>query len=118
MTATGQVPKIAPKGGTASTLPSQYPIAHVKGTIGGTSFTLDIVLTLPASPAPDTQLTFGHVTGTFRDQHVAATLTANVNSRAYAFAGTIGSLHITGLVSQPVRHGLKETAHATFDVAR
>ena len=118
MTATGQAPKISPRDGTGSAPPSQYPIADVKGTIGGTGFTLDIVLTLPSSPAPNTQQTFGHVTGTFPAQHVAATLTANVNSRTYAFAGTIGSLRITGQVSQPVQHGHMETAHATFDVTR
>lgn len=118
VTATGHVPKTPPIGGTASTLPNQYPIADVKGTIGGTGFSLNIVLTLPASLTSSKLQTFGHVTGTFRNQHVAATLTANVNSSSFAFVGTIGSLHISGHVSQPIHHGNMETAHATFNVTK
>jgi hypothetical protein len=99
--ATGRVPETSPTSGTASALPSQYPIADVQGTIGGTGFTLNIVLTLPASLTSSKLQTFGRVTGTFRNQRVAATLTANVNSSSFTFVGTIGSLHIAGHVSQP-----------------
>lgn len=115
---TGQVPKAPTENGAASTLPSQFPIANVKGTIGGTGFTLNIVLTLPGSLTSSKLQTFGHVTGTFRNQPVAATLTANVNSSSFAFVGTIGSLHVTGHVSQPKQHGHVETANATFNVTR
>jgi hypothetical protein len=116
--ATGRVPKTPSVSGTASTIPSQYPIANVKGTIGGTGFTLNIVLTLPASLTSSKLQTFGHVTGTFQNQQVAATLTANVNSSSFTFVGTIGSLHIAGHVSQPQQQGNTETARATFNVTR
>jgi hypothetical protein len=116
--ATGRVPKTPPSTGTASALPSQYPIADVKGAIGGTGFTLNIVLTLPASLTSSKLQTFGHVTGTFRNQQVAATLTANVNSSSFTFVGTIGSLHIAGHVSQPKQQDNTETARATFNVTK
>jgi hypothetical protein len=116
--ARGQVPKSPSISGTASSLPSQFPIAHVKGTIGGTGFTLNIVLTLPASLTSSNLQTFGHVTGTFRNQQVAATLTANVNSGSFAFVGTIGSLRVSGHVSQPRQDGNTETARATFKVTK
>jgi hypothetical protein len=116
--ATARVPKTPPASGTASTLPSQYPIADVKGTIGGTGFTLSIVLTLPASLTSRSLQSFGHVTGTFRNQRVSATLTANVNSSSFTFAGTIGSLHLTGNVSRPKQQGDSETARATFNITK
>jgi hypothetical protein len=116
--ATGQVPESEPTSGAASTLPSHYPIADVKGTIGGTGFTLDIVLTLPASLTSSKPQTFGRVTGTFRNQRVAATLAANVNSSSFTFVGTIGPLHVAGHVSQPKQRGDTETARATFNVTK
>lgn len=116
--ATGRVPKAPSLNGTASSIPSQLPIADVKGTIGGANFTLNIVLTLPASLASPKPQNFGRVTGTFRNQRVAATLTANVNSSSFAFVGMIGSLHVTGQVSQPKQHGDMETARATFSVTK
>lgn len=116
--ATGRVPRPPAISGTASTLPSQYPIANVKGTIGGTSFTLNIVLTLPASSTSAKPQTVGHVTGTFRNQPVAATLTASINSSSLAFVGMIGSLHIEGDVAKPIPHGHTETAHTSFNVTK
>ena len=116
--AAGRVPKTPSTGGTASSLPSQIPVADVKGNIGGTGFTLNIVLTLPGSLTSSKLQTVGHVTGTFRNQKVAATLTANVNSSSFAFSGTIGSLHVSGHVSQPKQHGNMETARATFNVTK
>jgi hypothetical protein len=116
--AAGRVPRTPSTSGTASTLPTQFPIAAVKGTIGGTGFTLNIVLTLPGSLTSSKVQTFGHVTGTFRNQQVAATLTSNVNSSSFGFVGMIGSLHVSGHVSQPKQHGSMETAHATFNVTK
>ncbi|HEX4433427.1 MAG TPA: hypothetical protein VH012_01265 [Acidimicrobiales bacterium] len=116
--AAGRVPKTPSVSGTGSSLPSQFPVADVKGNIGGTGFTLNIVLTLPASLTSSTPQTIGHVTGTFRNQQVAATLTANVNSSSFAFVGTIGSLHVSGQVSQPKQHGNMESARATFNVTK
>jgi hypothetical protein len=116
--ATGRVPEMPPTTGTASTLPSQYPIADVKGTIGGAGFTLNIVLTLPTSLTSNKLQTFGHVTGTFRNQRVVATLTANVNSSSFTFVETIGSLHIAGHVSRPRQQGDTDTARATFMVTK
>jgi hypothetical protein len=116
--AKGRVPTTSPTTGSASTTPSQFPVANVKGTIGGTGFSLNIVLTLPASLTSSKLQTVGNVTGTFRNQHVDATLTANVNSSSFVFTGTIGSLHIVGRVSQPIRHAHMETAHASFNVTK
>ena len=116
--ATGRVPKTPSISGTTSSAPSQFPIADVKGTIGGTGFTLNIVLTLPASLTSSKLQTVGHVSGTFRNQQVAATLTANVSSSSFAFVGTIGSLHVSGHVSQPKQRGKTETARATFNVTK
>ena len=116
--AAGRVPKPPSISGTASSLPSQIPVADVKGTIGGTGFTLNIVLTLPGSLTSSKLQTVGHVTGMFRNQKVTATLTANVNSSSFAFVGTIGSLHVSGHVFQPKQHGKMETARATFNVAK
>ena len=118
VSATGQIPKPSSISGTASSVPTEYPIADVKGTIGGTHFTVDIVLTLPSSLTSSAPQNLGHVTGTFRNQPVAGTLTANVNSNNFAFTGTIGALHVHGTVSQPIHHGHSETAHATFTVTK
>jgi hypothetical protein len=116
--AAAQVPKTPSISPTASSLPSQIPVADVKGSIGGTGFTLNIVLTLPGSLTSGKVQTVGHVTGTFRNQKVAAALTANINSDSFAFVGTIGSLHVSGHVTQPTQHGNMETAHATFNVTK
>jgi hypothetical protein len=117
VSATGRIPK-APLPTGSSSIPSQFPLADIKGTIGGTPFSLDIVLTLPASLTSDKKQTFGHATGTFRNQAVEATLTANINSDAFAFKGTIGTLRVSGVVSPPHRHGNTATARATFDVTK
>ena len=116
--ASGYVPAPATTSGTNSSLPSQYPVADVAGTIGGTSFSLDVVLNLPSSLSSSGPQTVGHVTGTFRGQPVTATLTASVNSNTFKFAGAIGPLHVAGVVSQPIHHGHSETAHASFDVTK
>jgi hypothetical protein len=118
VTASGHVPPPTPISGTASSLPSQYPVADVAGTIGGTPFTLDVVLSLPSSLSSNEPQSVGHVTGTFRGMAVSAALTANVNSNSFRFDGTIGSLQVSGVVSQPIHHGHSETAHASFDVTK
>jgi hypothetical protein len=124
VSATGTVPKPSNAGtinGSSSTqlsIPSQFPIADVKGTIGGAHFSVNIVLTLPSSPGSTKPQNFGHVSGTFRNQQVSAILTSNVASKSFAFKGTIGTLQVTGVVSQPSQHGDTETARATFDVTR
>jgi hypothetical protein len=118
VSATGQIPKPSSISGTASTVPTEYPIADVKGTIGGTDFTVDIVLTLPSSLTSSAHQNVGHVTGTFRNQPVTGTLTASVDSDTFAFTGTIGVRHIHGTVSKPIHHGHGETAHASFTVTK
>jgi hypothetical protein len=114
----GHVPLPAHGTGTALTVPSRVPIADIAGTIGGARFTLDITLAFLSSPTSKTPQSFGFVTGTFRNEPVRATLTANVSSRSFGFTGTIGSLHVSGVISQPIQHGKTETAHARFDVTR
>ncbi len=118
VSATGQIPKPLSISGAASTVPTEYPIADVQGTIGGSDFTVDIVLTLLSSLTSSAHQDVGHVTGTFRNQPVAGTLTANVNSDTFAFTGTIGVRHIHGTVSKPIHHGHGETAHASFTVTK
>jgi hypothetical protein len=112
----GHVPQPPPGAGTATSIPSQIPVADVAGTIGGSRFTLNITLTFPASVTSKAPQNVGSVSGTFRNEPVRATLTANITSRSFAFAGTIGSLHVSGVISQPTQHGRTETAHARFDV--
>jgi hypothetical protein len=75
-------------------------------------------LTLPTASTSAKSLSLGHVTGTFRNQTVLGTLTANVGSSSFGFKGTIGRLHVNGVVSQPHQHGNTETAHASFNVTK
>jgi hypothetical protein len=114
---TGRIPQ-STSIGSQSSIPSEFPLADIKGAIGGTPFTLDIVLTLPTAATSSEPLRLGHITGTFRNQVVTGTLTANVGSNPFGFNGTIGTLHVEGLVSQPHQHGNTETAHASFDVTK
>jgi hypothetical protein len=116
--ATGRIPHTTSIAGSASSIPSEFPLANIKGVIGGTHFTLDIVLTLPTAETSAKSLSLGHITGTFRNQVVTGTLTANVSSSSFGFKGTIGTLHVDGVVSQPHEHGNTETAHARFDVTK
>jgi hypothetical protein len=118
VSAVGHVPRPSVGGGASSTIPSEFPLANVAGTLGGTSFTLHIILTLPSSLTTTKTQSFGLITGTFQNQPVTGTLTANVNSRTFGFKGMIGSLHVSGVISQPVHRGRSATAHATFDVTR
>jgi hypothetical protein len=118
VTGAGRVPNPASILGSASSIPSDLPLADVKGRIGGAQFTLDIALTLPTSGGSLNPRTFGQVSGTFRGQAVTAKLTANVNSNSFGFKGTIGTLHVTGVISRPRQHGNTETAHASFDVTK
>jgi hypothetical protein len=116
--ATGRIPQATSIAGSASSIPSKFPLANIKGSIGGTLFTLDIVLTRPTAPTTARSLSLGHITGTFRNQEVAGTLTANVRSRSFGFKGSIGTLHVDGVVSQPHKHGNTETAQASFDITK
>jgi len=114
----GRGPNPASILGSASSIPSHLPLADIKGTIGGAYFTLDISLTLPTSGTSLNSQSFGQVSGTFRGQAVTAKLTENVSSYSFGFKGKIGTLRVTGVISQPRRHGNTETAHASFDVAK
>jgi hypothetical protein len=116
----GKVPAAASVNGTATSIsvPSEFPIADVTGTIGGAQFALDIVLQLPSSLTTTKAQPFGHITGTFRNQPVRATITASPESRSFRFQGTIGTLAVSGVVSQPHQHKNTETAQATFNVTK
>lgn len=118
MSATGKIPDPASILGSGSSIPSSLPLANIKGRIGGTPFTLDITLTLPASGTSLNPQTFGHVTGTFQNQAITGTLTAKLSSSSFGFKGRIGTLHVAGVVSQPHQHGNTETAHASFVVTK
>jgi hypothetical protein len=120
VSATDKVPKIPginepATGSTSESLPSSLPIANVKGTIDGTAFTLDIALALPSGSSNHS---FGKVTGTFRNENLTAILTVNPTANTFDFTGTIGSLHVSGVVRSPTHHGNKATAHASFDVTK
>lgn len=115
----GKVPTPAANNtATSISLPSEFPIADVTGTIGGAHFTLDIVVQLPSSPSSTKAETFGHITGTFRNQPVTATITASPESRSFGFQGTIGTFRVTGVVSRPHQHRNTETARGTFNVTK
>ncbi len=120
--ATGRVPKPPSLAGssTPASLPASYPIADIKGTIGGTSFTLDVAINLAGLNAnSSTAAALGTVTGTFRGQPIKAVLTAaSATSPTVSFSGTIGSDHVTGTIGRIVRHGNRSTATAHFDVTR
>jgi hypothetical protein len=60
----------------------------------------------------------GYATGTFGSMKVRATITADAFTRSFGFAGTIGTLRLTGEFTVVDHDGKAETAHATFDVAR
>jgi hypothetical protein len=124
VSATDKVPKFpGVVGGSSgsssvpSSIPSQFPIADVKGTIDGSQFSLDIALSLSQlSGSSDGQL--GTVSGTFRNQKMNAIITSDAASNAFDFSGTIGSLHVTGVIKNVTHHGDSATAHASFDVSK
>ena len=101
---------------TALAIPSVFPVANVTGTIDGASFTLKINLSLTVPSSAATSL--GNVTGTFRNQPISANITANSSQNAFDFTGTIGSVHVTGVVKSVKHDGNKATARATFDVTK
>jgi hypothetical protein len=60
-------------------------------------------------------LVLGDVTGTYGSLRISAALTLDGN-RSFGFAGTIGTVHVTGVVEDLTRHGETEIAHATFQL--
>jgi hypothetical protein len=122
--ATGRVPKPpslaqSSTGSTPVSLPASYPIANIKGAIGGTSFTLAVAINLTSlNLNSNTSAAMGTVTGSFRGQAIRAVLSANNASPVVAFSGTIGADHITGTIGRVIRHGTKSTATAHFDITR
>jgi hypothetical protein len=122
--ATGTVPKPrhvgnASSGSTSLFLPPTLPLADIKGTISGTTFSLDVTLTLAGlNLTSNKPVTFGAVTGSFRGQPIKAVLTGRRTSTAVSFNGTIGRDHVTGTIARVVRHGNISTAYASFDVTR
>lgn len=122
--ATGTVPPVpglgqAPSESTPS-IPSSYPIADIKGTLAGISFSLTITLKLSglSFTAPTKPVTFGSVSGSFHGQPITAVLTGRTAPSGVTFRGTIGSDHVTGTINRLVRHGKQSTAYATFNVTR
>jgi hypothetical protein len=103
---------------TSITIPSKIPLGKVRGTIDGAPFVLNIVLVIPSQSTSRKGDNVGHVAGTFRNEPVKAVITADVTSRDFGFRGTIGSLHITGVVKDVTHRGLKATSHATFDISK
>jgi hypothetical protein len=124
--ATGTLPRPSSPGGSSSgstslTIPSSLPLADIKGTIGGTPFTVDITLKLSGLSAISHKVeTFGSVTGAFRGQPIKATLFVHPPSSLITFTGSIGSDHVTGTIpiNRIVHHGKRSTAYATFDVTK
>lgn len=116
---TGKVPIPLGSGTSGGSLPTQIPIAQVKGTIGGSSFTLAIKLDLAGAASPaSTSQAIGNVTGTFRGQSVTATLTPGTPSNLIRFNGLVGALKVSGTIGNVRHHGKSSTAHATFTVSR
>jgi hypothetical protein len=106
--------------GSAPPIPSSYPIAEIKGTLDGTSFSLTITLKLSGlSFTPPTKpVTFGSVSGSFHGQPVTAVLIGRTAPSGVTFRGTIGNDHVTGTINRLVRHGKQSTAYATFNVTK
>jgi hypothetical protein len=124
VSATDKVPKISGTGGVSngsssvpSSIPSTFPIADVKGTIGGSQFTLDIALSL-SQLSGSSNGSLGTISGSFRSQPVNAIITSDPASNAFDFSGTIGSRHVSGVIKSVAHHGNSATAHASFDVTR
>ena len=114
--ATGTVPASA---ATGTSVPSTIPVADVKGRLDGTSFTVNIALTLAGvNLNSKSNVTFGAVSGSFRGQSVKAVLIGVPSSSTVQFKGTLGSDHVTGTISKVVHRGNKAIAHATFDVTK
>ena len=113
----GTVPIPHGLGSTGATLPAQIPLAKIKGTLGGSPFTLTINISLSNGlhPAPGTP--FGNVTGTFRGMPVTATLIPDPPKYQFRFQGSIGSRKVSGIVQNFSRHRNTTTAHATFTVS-
>jgi hypothetical protein len=122
--ATGTVPPIPGLGqsssGSTPSIPSSYPIADIKGTLGGASFSLTITLNLTglSFSAPTKPVTFGSVSGSFHGQPISAVLIGRTAPAGVTFRGTIGNDHVTGNINRLVRHGKQSTAYATFNVTR
>ena len=121
--ATGTVPKPSlneqASGSTSLSIPSSVPLADIKGTISGTTFTLDVSLKVSglnlSSKGPHT---FGTVMGSFRGQQIEATLSGRTSSSTVAFRGSIGNDNVAGTIDRVVHHGKQSIAYATFDVTR
>jgi hypothetical protein len=116
-----RVPSIGNTGqsSTSVSIPSSVPVADVKGTIGGTSFTLDIALNLTnLNLNSNAAQTFGTVTGSLHGREIQATLSSSLSSSHTQFSGTIGADHVMGTIGRVVHHGNRTTAYATFDVTK
>ena len=114
--ASGMVPATPNLG---SSPPANLPVADVKGTLAGASFTVDISLTLSGVNLNSKKnVTFGAVSGSFRGQAVKAVLIGVPSSSTVEFKGTIGADHVTGTISKVVHRGNEAIAHATFDVTK
>lgn len=119
--ATGRVPKppSLAHSSTPGSVPASYPIADIKGTIGGTPFTLHVAINLTGlNSNSSTPTALGTVTGTFRGLPIKAVLAASFNSPTVSFSGTVGGDHVTGTIGRVIRHGNTSTATAHFDVTR
>jgi hypothetical protein len=102
---------------TSATIPSSFPFGLVKGTIGGTTFTLHITLEIPTSLTQG-RFTLATVTGSLRGQSIQATLTAITSTQNLDFQGTIGTYHVTGVIRPPQHHGNRSVAQASYDVTK
>jgi hypothetical protein len=115
----GKAPKPPDLSTSGGSLPAEVPIAQVKGTIGGSSFTLAIKIDLAGSLSPtNTDQPLGKVSGTFRGQSITATLMPGTPSNLIRFTGLVGSLQVNGTIGNVTHHGKSSTADATFTVGR
>jgi hypothetical protein len=120
VSATDKIPKIPGTGSVSSgpsSIPSDFPLADVKGAIDGSQFSLDIALSL-SQLSGSSNGSLGTISGRFRNQKVNAIITADAASNAFDFSGTIGSLHVSGVIRSVTHRGNSATAHATFDVTK
>ena len=115
--AAGRVPKAPSNGGTASSPPSQFGCrrqGEYRRDRLHAQYRLDTPRVAYVEQTADRRSRDRNIS----ESESGCNAPANINSNSFAFSGTIGSLHVSGHVSQPKRHGNMETARATFNVTK
>jgi hypothetical protein len=120
--ATGASPNNASNPSPQSgTIPNQIHAASWVGTLGGTSFDLDVTLVVGNGASSSLQFLNAsyNVTGTYGSQRVditARVINASISNGSFQFSGTVGNLSVIGSVPAWSESGGTETVRASFTV--